>query len=189
MLAGGILALSFVPYLPDGADGILHNVILYRSISVIIGLGSFPPAIAFSIFLVVMMGVPFVAQWLGLDEREAMGFSAVALIAFIPGTSPQYWIIVSIFGLGLLRRLGLGAWYAIFTAVTTISLLVVYVAFARYIPWEWTSIMDAVWLICIVAIFLIYRSARSRISAASEGATAPQDDQRLIDNEEPSNSP
>lgn len=189
LLAGGILALSFVPYLPDGVDGILHNVILYSSISVGIGLGAFPPAIAFSIFVVVMMSVPFAAQWLELDEREAMGFSAVALVAFIPGTSPQYWIIVSIFGLALLQRLGLGRWYLLFTVVTTVALLVVYAAFATYIPLTWLAIMDVVWLVCIGALILIYRSARSCIVSARVGAIAPRDDPRLVNNEEGTNSP
>jgi hypothetical protein len=41
-LAVGILALSFVPFLPAGADGILHNVILYRSIQTVVGMASFP---------------------------------------------------------------------------------------------------------------------------------------------------
>ena len=160
-LAVGILALSFVPFLPAGAEGILHNVILYRSIQTVVGMASFPPAFALSIFLIVMMGLPFVAQWLRLDEREAVGLSSVALIAFIPGTSVQYWIVVAIFGLALLHRLG--RWYAIFTAVTTVALVLAYGAFAGYVPWLLAlSSMDIVWAACLVAIIMIYRSTRKQ---------------------------
>ncbi|MEO8285125.1 MAG: hypothetical protein ABI670_01665 [Chloroflexota bacterium] len=173
-LAVGILALSFVPFLPAGAEGILHNVILYRSIQTGVGMAAFPPAFALSIFLIVMMGLPFIAQWMRLDEREAVGLSSVALIAFIPGTSVQYWIVVAIFGLTLLHRLG--RWYVIFTAVTTVALLLVYISLMGYIPWPWAlSSMDLVWAACLAAIIMIYRSARKQPAHLPAATTLVED--------------
>lgn len=167
-LAVGVLALSFVPYLPDGGPGILENVILYHSIPVLVGLGSFPPIISYPIFLAVMFVVPFVAQKLQFNEAEAMALSAVCLITFIPGTSPQYWIIVAIFGLGFLDRLG--RWYLVFTLATTISLIVVYAVFGSMLPYPFISSMNLAWLACLAALVLIYRSYRAQSSAAVSGA-------------------
>lgn len=166
VLAGGVLVLSFVPYLPEGADGILNNVILYRSINLVTGMGYLPSIIIYPLFLAVMGGLPFLAKRLQLDEREAMGLSGIALIAFIPGTSPQYWVIVAIFGLMLIERFR--PWYTAFTAVTSLALLMVYASFNSIIAEFWAlPALNAVWAVCISWTIALVVRARNQINVAS----------------------
>ncbi|MEO5953732.1 MAG: hypothetical protein ABIQ44_14815 [Chloroflexia bacterium] len=128
--------------------------------------------ISYPIFLAAILSVPFIAQRLKYDEREAMGLSAIALIVFIPGTSRQYWILVAIFGLALLSKLG--RWYSVFTLVTALTLIVIYLAFAKILSGDWNFAMNTVWLVCIGALIMIYLANRSLLPQSMTRTASPR---------------
>jgi len=118
-----VFAGSFLPYLPAGADGVVHNVLLYQSAVGVYGFGLLPrvaewlmhhgptlsaglPALleSASAYLIVPFGafmglLPFFAKgrW-GRTLPEGMRLSAVGLLTSLYGYGEQYFIIPVIFG-------------------------------------------------------------------------------------------
>lgn len=97
-LSLGVWLASFIPYLPEGLDGIIQNVFLYRGIAGVYGVSSLlPPFIGLILFLVIMGTLPF---WLPTNSIlfERMTICGVLLLTLIPGIGIQYFIIPLFFG-------------------------------------------------------------------------------------------
>lgn len=197
-----VFLVSFLPYLPRGLDGIIHNVFLYGSGGGIYGIGLTTYAIwrvlhhiaiptetgpglgliqlsvygERALFVGLMVALPFIAkERFKLALPVSMELSAVALLALIPGISEQYFIIPVIFG-----SIFLSAPYVAYTAVTTIILLGspfnVYIFDISIVYW------NAIWIVTVIWLYFDARQELSRrhqwevgeLSQAALGGVARQ---------------
>jgi hypothetical protein len=115
-----VFALTFVPYLEDGRQGIWTHVFRYRGYPGLYGTSTFVNyQLAEVLFLLGMVGLPLVARGLlRLSLVDAMEFSGVALLVLIPGISEQYFLIPVVFG--SVRRC---PWYWVYTAIAAVWFL------------------------------------------------------------------
>ncbi len=93
LAAGATMLLTFLPYLPEGRDGILRNVFEYTSASHFFGLGLFVQGYpGMGIFLLAMAAWPlFAKQYMPLEK--ALQGSSLALVCLIPGFALQYLLM------------------------------------------------------------------------------------------------
>jgi hypothetical protein len=97
--AGIVFASTFLPYLPDGAEGVARNVIGYRSASGFYGLSLLLSGPAALFLFVAAMGVlPWLADRLALVAPARLELAAVSLLVLIPGFGGQYLLVPILFG-------------------------------------------------------------------------------------------
>ncbi len=95
-----LFSASFLPYLSEGAAGIIANVLLYSSLPGVYGIGMLLPPELSKVMLVVVLGLlPFLSKdRLNLSLVRAMELSTVTLLALIPGFGVQYLIMPVVLG-------------------------------------------------------------------------------------------
>jgi hypothetical protein len=147
MAATGLVFLAtFIPYLPNGAGGILRNVFLYQSITGVYGFGALLPG-AFVLFVGVMLALPYAMKRAGLPVHEAFGVQAVAQIATMPGMGDQYWVLVP-----LASALRLSRWGVAFALIGSVVVLglpwSVTAEWVRGWPYE-LRLMNIVWFVSL----------------------------------------
>ncbi len=141
-----VFLLSFWPYLPEGRDGIIHNVLLYRGILRPYGLTTWiPRAVVFPVFLVAMTVIPLILlrRW---PLVRAMTFSTLALLILITGTGEAYFILPVIWG-SLVR--GPGYWiYSLVTYTFLLSGPSNLQVWSGFLPWNmlWGALCLWAWL-------------------------------------------
>jgi len=117
--AGGVFLLSFLPYLPEGQEGILQNVLLYRSNSGQYGLGLLPfPALTMIIFLGSMAILPVILKRMNNPPSINLALINIVFLLVIPGMGVQYFVLPLAWGALYPLR---GYW--IFTTLATIFIL------------------------------------------------------------------
>ena len=182
-LSGLLFAASFIPFLPDGLDGIRRNVLSYSGVAGVYGLGTYPPrelglmlfvaaAIAASVlFVVVMTTLPLVAERWHLSVAHALALSGVAQLTFIFGIGEQYFLIPI-----LLASFQRGRGYWLFTAAATLFLLSSEhnVAILQ-LPRMWNAVWAtaAIWLVSLV---VSQRRPHPSVASPSAGIAARQPD-------------
>ena len=82
-----VFALTFVPYLPDGLNGIVNRVLLYKSWAGY-GFGSS------LLFWAMMPLIPFAAKALRLDLWDAILLSLLATLAFAYGAGADLFAMI-----------------------------------------------------------------------------------------------
>lgn len=90
-----LFAVSFAPYLPDGLNGIVSRVLLYRTPGQSYGFGSS------ALFYAAIVILPFVARALKLDIVDTLTFVVLGQLLFMPFASSNYFVLA--LGIGLLR--------------------------------------------------------------------------------------
>jgi hypothetical protein len=113
-----VFMAAFLPFLPEGASGIVRNVFMYQAVASW-GLARWlPKLLIMTVFYECMILSPFIAKkYLSLSQARSMEFSGVALLALIFGIGKQYFIIPIIFG-----SIFFSNWYWIYTFVATCCL-------------------------------------------------------------------
>lgn len=197
-LALSIVAFTatFLPFLPAGLNGIIHNVFLYSSAPGLYGPGllvtltykiathvaAVTPyrdslvSIAYNItrlqFFVIMAALPFVVRdRLKLPLVSGMELSGVALLTTIYGIAEQYFIIPVILGSITLSRP-----YFIYSAIATVVLLGsganVHVLHPP-IQWHgiWLPDWNLAWLSLVFWLLFSIWQARGGIVASAEQAS------------------
>lgn len=146
MLAFGaamlVWLLSFSPFLPAGAEGILANVLAYNGWIGVYGIGTlFPWPVAPAVFYGSMLVLPMLWDdhgWFAPWER--MEGSAVALLVFLHGIAPQYLLIPVLFG--AVRR---SHWFWWYTGAASLVLMS-----RPEFPWlPIPQLWGAVWIIVV----------------------------------------
>lgn len=149
MMAASVVVflLAFVPYLPEGKEGIIHTVLFYKSAVSIYGLGRLLPNMAAApIFYGLMLLMPFLAKdYLRIPMAKAMELSFVAMLALIYGIGKQYFLLPIIWG----SVFGSG-WYWAFSAMATMFILgnpesKIHVPYLSNLPGQWNQ----VWLVAM----------------------------------------
>ena len=157
VLMAGSLAVfvaQFLPWLEEGAGGIVQNVFRYSGIPRPYGLTTvLPRGVAAVLFVAVLAALPALARGpLRLGLTRAMELSAIALMTFIPGTGEAYFVVPAIWG-----AVHASAGYWLFSAVAYLFLLTGPNNLqAIPIPPPW----NAVWLSLVVWGVLLVREAR-----------------------------
>ena len=92
LILGLIVILSFVPFLPEGAEGVLRNVFLYRSgnIGTYRGLGS---AVGIVLFYALMVLSPVFWKRQNFNLVQATAYTALLQLTLMPGVSAQYFLL------------------------------------------------------------------------------------------------
>jgi hypothetical protein len=112
-------AATFIPYLPAGGPGIVHNVFGYSGLHGFYGLSSvLPYEVALAVCVAALLSLPLFARRMRLGAIAAMRLSGVAMLAVIYGIGEQYFLIPILFA----APFG-GRWYWIYSAVATAFLL------------------------------------------------------------------
>lgn len=160
-----VFAASFIPYLPEGLDGIVSNVFLYHGMGHPYGLIPFVPRPVLSVvFVVVLASTPFLARLLRLGPTQTLEMTTVALLVFIPGIGEAYFILPVIFGAAR-RSLGwvvytVVAYYFAMTGPNNVQ------AIGGPQPW------NAVWLVLAFWLILdVVRALRARRLASASVLT------------------
>ncbi len=142
-----VFLLAFVPYLPEGKEGIIHTVFLYKSTVSIYGLGRLLPNMATApIFYGLMLLMPFLAKnYLRIPVAKAMELSFVAMLALIFGIGKQYFLLPIIWG----SIFGSG-WYWVFSAMAAMFILgnpeaKIHIPYLSNLPGQWNQ----VWLVAM----------------------------------------
>ena len=132
-----LFAATFIPYLPDGLNGIWEMVVKYKGIGGgVYGLGILlPTSITLPLFLAVMIALPLVARRLRLDLIQSLIFQTTAMFVFIPAVSENYWIILIAVGCLSITPM----WWA-YTAVTSVLV---------WWPWYWWMSMVQWWPVAV----------------------------------------
>lgn len=99
-LSGLVFLLSFLPFLPEGKDGILNGVLLYRGAPINYGLSAlFPAKMVFPIFIGMMVVLPMYSRKkMNLPLVKAMELCFVSFLVLTPGISVQWFILPIIWG-------------------------------------------------------------------------------------------
>ena len=152
--AGSLLAfgLTFAPFLPAGAHGILLNVVLYHSIGNWYGVGLLPPPLPAAVFVIGMGGCLLVAQSRRWPIDRRLSILALAFVALTPGMGEQYLMLVPIFASFRPSR-----WLPAWSAVAAIAII----GFQPIIhdprlpldgsPWLLLFLVSVGWLVWILA--------------------------------------
>lgn len=92
LMLGLIFLLSFAPFLPEGAEGVLRNVFMYRSgnIGAYRGLGS---AVGIVLFYVLMVLSPVFWKRQRFTLVEATAYTALLQLTLMPGVAAQYFLL------------------------------------------------------------------------------------------------
>lgn len=165
VLMAGSLAVfgaQFLPWLPEGAAGIAHNVFGYSGSSRPYGLTTvLPRGVAAVLFAVVLTALPALARGpLRLGLTRAMELAAVALMTLIPGTGEAYFIVPAIWG-----SVHASAGYWVFSVVAYFFLLTGMANLqVLQIPPPW----GALWLSLVFWGALLLREARRARPSAPE---------------------
>lgn len=92
LILGLIFVLSFVPFLPEGAEGVLRNVFLYRA-SDFGPFQVFGSAVGLSLFLGLMILAPFVWRRMALNLATSLALTALLQVTLMPGLGAQYFML------------------------------------------------------------------------------------------------
>lgn len=133
--------LSFVPYLPDGAPGIVQNVVLYDGINGSYGLSAlFPVAMIRPIFFAAMLLLPLLLKRVAINLQRSLLVSFLAFLSLSHGIGVQYFLFPALFG-----SLNPTRWHALFSGITTATLVMYYTA---DIPaWNFAWVIIAGWFL------------------------------------------
>lgn len=144
MLLGSalIFLISFLPYIPEGSNNILHRVFLYS--------GTFKPYSPFllipfwttPLFAIVMLMFIYLFRKKPIENQIQNSF--LVFLTFAPGISEQYFVLPVIIG-SLFPKFG----YYLFSIITFIFLMGSENNLSLPIPSTWFSVWIAVliWLI------------------------------------------
>ncbi|MCC7450180.1 MAG: hypothetical protein IT324_22370 [Anaerolineae bacterium] len=89
-----IFVLTFVPFLPTGAEGVYFHVLRYQATVGIYGVSTLlPPGWAAAIFFSIMLVFPVLARSRGVTLVNALGGASLLFIVFVYGFSDQYFIL------------------------------------------------------------------------------------------------
>ncbi|HEY9089221.1 MAG TPA: hypothetical protein VIO36_13715 [Anaerolineaceae bacterium] len=149
-ISGTVFLATFLPYLPEGAMGILRNVLLYSSVPRAYGLRLFPAPDGALLFMALMMLTPLVAKIRNKDLLTGLFFSYLVFLTFMPGFSMQHFLPLFFFGSVKLSR-----FLAVFTALFVAYILASVDGFAlpmREIPLNVLWAVLVAWLGWFAAI-------------------------------------
>lgn len=99
LLPPAVFALGFVPFLAGGREGILRNVLLYRSFANGPFFGLLVPDVLRShlpdaaLFVALLAAIGFAVRALGLGAVDALLVYSMCLVAFSPAMTVQYLAI------------------------------------------------------------------------------------------------
>lgn len=164
-ISGGVFLITLLPYLPEGAPGILRNVLLYSSVPRAYGLPLFPAPDGALIFMLLMMLTPLAVKKLNLDILAGLFFSYLVFLALMPGFSMQHFLPLFLFGSVKGSR-----FLAVFTALFVAYILASVDGFAlpiREIPLNVLWAVLLVWLGWFVGSSL-RRETRQPVPAAPQ---------------------
>jgi hypothetical protein len=89
-----IFVLTFVPFLPSGAEGVYFHVLRYQSAIGLYGISAVVPvSLAAFIFFSVMLTLPLVVRSRGITLLNALGITSLLFIGFVYGFGAQYFIL------------------------------------------------------------------------------------------------
>jgi hypothetical protein len=153
-----VFAVSFLPFISTGYEGIYDNVLRYQSRPGVYGFGVlFPMPLAGGLLYGVMAILPFIAvEYLRLSQAKSMELCTVAFVALVYGIGGQYFLLPVVFGSIFLSR-----WYVIYTAFATLCLVSGVDGFFQTFPVLWNT----VWIVSIgwfVSFFVVWKMPVSR---------------------------
>lgn len=166
--SSAVFLMSFLPYLPQAANGIVKNVLVYGGMPFPYGVVRLlPHSVSRALLLLVMGLLPWLAKdKLRLELVPAMLLVALAFLAFADGVGEQFFIIPLIFG-AVAPSLG----FAVYSAAATVFLLAspFNVHLLRFPPpWNGVWVAVLVWLVW----FLVRLSRRTSTKFANPKATS-----------------
>jgi hypothetical protein len=138
-----LVALSFLPFLPDGLHGIVNNVIRYSSYANNVGLQNILPRGVQSVLMYAMLlAVPLIIRKRSLVDK--LQVSSLLYVVLAPGMAVTHVIQVLIFW-----SLAPSKWLVILSAMISVTILVRVSS-----TFEATSLpMNIVWALCAWKLF------------------------------------